>query len=440
MMKKKYCLLVMMILCLLNLGCGNEKEIIEENETDKEIVEERETTKTNNIQQSAHMDKKREEKDQKLNIDKGIIADIIQAVYLSEENSENETPWRSDEAKKVFLLTYRYGGHLEEVLSPYKVDEGLRMSEEEINNILDMALGTKFDDSFSNFIEGGYIMQVDNEFLLMSADIGSNEYKTQIDNVVQEGEKVTVTGNIYEYDCDELVNYEYFESTFRGNSESIFSGLTMTGFQIKEPDSMQEKLYKFLTITYPSDIVPVSSLQKDELLEKSKFSFIDVNHDGINEVLIEPAGVAHAEGYMQLYAYINGTWEELPVQADELYVFGSGNVYATMGLHQGYNVSYIAFDGNGYKCIMNKYYYDYEEERTEDNYMINGEEVTKEEAMTYEAQIIQEITEKSYMSFGEDSFEGAIYAPNITWEKKQFSGEWCDLQPKNIKEYISKYM
>lgn len=439
-MKKKFCLLGLIVCFSLNLGCGKNEEVIQGETIPEEAVEEEEKTEVENIRKKDNVDKRREEQAQKINIDKNIIGDIIQAVYLSEGEGNNINPWESDEARRMFLLTYQYGGHLEEVLSQYRVDEYyLRMSEDEVNHILDMALGTKFDDSFSNIIDGAYMKQVDNEFLLVQGDIGDNGYKTKIDNVNQEGENVTVTGTIYIYECEELVNYEYYESTFRVNSESVFSGLTMTGFQVKEPDSMQEKLYKFLIITYPDEIVSVSGLQREEIVEESNFSFIDVNHDGIDEVLIEPAGVSHADGYIHLYAYINEKWEELPVQSDELYVFGSGNIYATMGLHQGYDVSYIAFDGNDYKCIMNKYYVGYEEERLEDNYVIDGEEVTKEQAMAYETQIIENISEKSYIEFGEE-FEYAIYAPNITWEQKEFSGEWCDLKPENVKEYISKYM
>lgn len=370
--------------------------------------------------------------------DKLIIGDIIQGAYIAEV--QNQELLETDAGKNYFLLCYRYGGHLEELLAPYNVDgSSLQMTEEEINHLLEMAIGDKLDGKVEDIADGGYISQVGNSFFLVPADIGDYDYLTKVDTVEQKGKEVIVTGNVYVYECNVITAYDSYSCTFEMNADSIFAGLTLKELNIITPEGRKDKYEKFLTTRVCELISECTSATREEIVKESKFTLLDVNHDGIEEILVSPTGPSHADAYLWMYAYVNGRFQELPVGADEFGMFGSGNIYVTAGMHQGYEISYFSFDGVNYSKLLGKFFVPGDERET-DHYEINGNDVTKEEAIAYEKKLLESIQDRRCY-YGGEVLEEALYSDeNVSVEFVDREKEWCNLEYQNVKEYLEAHM
>lgn len=373
--------------------------------------------------------------------EKLIIGDIIQGVYITEIQEQQSL--KMDEGKRRFLLCYRFGGHLEEILAPYNVDGySLQMNENEINHLLDMAIGKTLDGTASNIADGCYINQIGDNFFLQPADIGDNGYLTTIDTIEQQEKEVVVTGEIYVYECDVITAYDTYSCIFEINEESIFAGLTLKEFEVTDTGSIVDKYQKFLSITFP-EMYLNSGFAGSDVTQGSKFMLVDVNHDGTMEILIMPSGASHATGYYLLYAYVDGQFVELPLIADEFGMFGSGNIYVTASMHQGHcQIDYYSFDGITQSCLFRKYYTPYPtwDVETEDEFSINEKEVTCEEATAYEKQLLGGIKEKRCYYGGEILYDSLNLYEDINIEFVEQEKEWCNLEYQNVKEYLEAHI
>lgn len=212
-------------------------------------------------------------------------------------------------------------------------------------------------------------------------------------------------------------------------------------YKTKQEQLQLNSYYEFLTATYPETVKEYTGASMEELQKEITFTMLDVNHDGIKEIIILPYRPCHASGYIEMYAYVNGSFKELPLSSDGLIIFNEGELYVTLGVHQGiYDVHYISFDGINDNQILYKNYSTFPYNTEEDVYQIDGMSATKEETSTYEINLLKDMESHKCIILGGDEvyLEALCFDENIKWQVDDNRINWCNLEPYNVENYLKE--